>query len=285
MLIKHYANKNRFFIATVIIFTQLLFVLALPAQAHPLEQLEGLKRFNRSSQLLDPQNTAVQLVSSLDIKEVKIGQNVVSQAIELNEKGGEIHNITGGSRSDKVTFSFFQPFQESTLEQRIDLHFDKNSGFIDAVNLRYLLSSAYLSIDLIRDQVLQSAISKYGSPLTMQAVQDVAGKTKRVTINDFSAGITNLSEEARAYFKKLSITRNAKISADKRGIALFQNGFDECYLWPKNNYAEILSLCAFAPGAANANNRGLEFELVNFPIKQVIAEHQIKPAEQLKLSL
>lgn len=263
----------------------LLFVCAL-AHAHPLEQTGGLKRFDKSLRLVDPQNPALLITSSLDIKDIKIGQNVLAKAIELSEQGGEIHTITAGSRSDKVTFSFFQPFQESSVEQRLELHFDKNSGFINSLNLRYFISSAYLSIELIREQVLQSAVEKYGSPLTLQEVQTATGQTKnQVPIADFIKTLQNLTSESHAYFKKMGVTRNAKIVADKQGYALFQNGFDRCYLWTINEYAEILSLCAFAPGAANANNRGLEFKLVNFPIARIIAEHKLNAAEKLKLKL
>lgn len=264
----------------------MLFFVCQFLHAQPLEQTEGLKRFNSSAQLFDPQNRSLALTSSLDIKDVKTGQNVLAKAIELKNRGGEVHNITGGNRSDKVSFSFFQPIEESTLEQRIDLNFDKNSGFIESINLRYLLTSAYLSIELIRAQVLESAIAKYGEPLTLQQVQSASGQNKsQVKIADYIASLNNVPLEAQAYFKKMAVTRNAKISADKQGYALFHSGFDQCYIWSKNNLDEILSFCAFAPGAANANNRGLEFSLVNFQISKVIAEHKVSPAEQLKLTL
>lgn len=286
MLFRHTNNNIGLFISKLAISIYILFGLCLSAQAHPLEQVDGLKRFNKATLLVDPKNPAVVLNSSMDIKNVKIGQNVLAKAIDLTEQGGEIHNITSGNRSDKVTFSFFQPLQESSVEQRIDLNFDKNLGFINAINLRYFISSAYLSIELIREQVLQAAVTKYGPPLTLQEAQTATGQTKNtVKITDFINTLPNLSAEARDYFKKLGVTRNAKISADSQGYGLFQNGFDQCYLWLKNDYTEILSFCAFAPGAANANSRGLEFSLVNFPIAKSIADQQVKAAEQLKLNL
>jgi hypothetical protein len=286
MLFRHISKYLGLFTSKVIVFSQIGFFICSFAQAHPLEQIEGLKRFNKTSKLVDPRNPNLLLTSTLDIKNVKLGQNVLAKSIDLSEQGGEIHNITAGNRSDKVTFSFFQPFQESTLEQRIELNFDKNSGFIDALNLRYFIGSAYLSIELIREQVLQSAVAKYGNPLTLQEVQTATGQANgQVKIADFIESKANLSDETRRYFKKMGVTRNAKITADKQGYALFQNGFDQCYLWPQSNFIEILSLCAFAPGAANASNRGLEFSLINFTIATVISEHKIDAAKQLKLSL
>ena len=209
-----------------------------------------------------------------------------NKAISLSEKGGEIHTITGGSRSDKVTFSFFQPYQESRLEQRIDLYFNKNSGFIHQLNLRYLISSAYLSIEPVRTQVLQTAIAKYGKPLS---IQDVRNRVKQaqgeVKLRHFADAVEDSSEAATAFFKKMSFARNAQISSDNQDYALFPAGFDQCYVWPRDNFNELLTFCGFAPNAANAASRGLEFSLVNFAIAHIITEQQHLNSASSQLTL
>ena len=274
------------------IFRQLgmAMVLALAlgsvSQAHPLEQLEGFKRFNRDATLYSPLAPQQPLLSQLDIKAVKLGQNIVEQVIQLTEQGGELHTVTGGTRSEKATLSFFQPYQDSRLEQRLDLYFNKHSGFIQQINLRYFIASAYLSIEPVKNQVLQAAIAKYGAPLTMQ---DVRQRTKQnqgqVKVSQFVQSLQDTSGATQDYFKKLNISRNALVTKDQQDYALFHTGFDQCYFWPRDNYNEVLSFCSFAPNAANAASRGLEFSLVNFTIADVITELQHKANDTQQLSL
>lgn len=261
-------------------------VMGTIAHAHPLESLRGLKRFDKNLSLVNPLNANQPLQSLLDIKEVRIGDNALAEAIILANDGGEIHTITGGTRSDKVIFSFFQPYQESKLEQRIDLYFNKNSGFINQINSHYSLTSAYLSIEPIRSLVLASAIKKYGQPLTLAQVHQQVGRNNGdINLSEFISSLDPSATSAIAYFNKLNISRQAKLTADNGGFALIHTGFDQCYLWPKLDYREILSFCAFAPNAANAASRGLEFTLVNFPVAEFIAEQASPTIENDQLTL
>jgi hypothetical protein len=279
-------NKTLLFIRGVITLCAVALGFFTQAYAHTLEQTDGLKRFDRQLRLNYPANPAQTLQSELDIKDVKLGQNALNQAISLSEKGGEIHTITGGSRSDKVTFSFFQPYQESRLEQRIDLYFNKNSGFIHQVNLRYLISSAYLSIEPVRAQVLQTAIAKYGKPLSMQDIRDRVKQAKgEIKLRHFAETLQDSSEATVTFFKKMSFARNAQISSDNQDYALFPAGFDQCYVWSRDNFNELLTFCGFAPNAANAASRGLEFSLVNFAIADIITEQQHQSVDAYQLTL
>lgn len=279
-------NKSLLVIRRVITLCIVTLCCLSQANAHPLEQVDGLKRFQRQHSLSNPAAPNQTLQSVLDIKNVKLGQNVLNQAIALSEQGGEIHTITGGTRSDKVSFSFFQPYQESRLEQKLDLYFNKNSGFIHQINLRYVISSAYLSIEPVRVQVLQAAINKYGPPLSMQEVHTRVKQSKgEVKLQKFADALRDTSPATVAYFKKMSISRSAQITPDQQNYALFHSGFDQCYVWPKDNFNELLSFCGFAPKAANAANRGLEFSLVNFALEQIITEQQHQQADSNQLSL
>ena len=279
-------SKALCFIRRLMILGAAFFGLLNQAYAHPLEQTEGLKRFSRQQTLSAPTNPKQTLQSSLDIKEVKLGQNILDKAIALIENGGEIHTITGGTRSEKITVSFFQPYQESRLEQRLELYFNKHSGFIHQLNLRYKISSAYLSIEPVRTQVLEAAIAKYGKPLSMQDVRTLSKQTKgEVKLAKFADALQDNSPAAVTFFKKMSFARNAQISQDNQNLALFPAGFDQCYVWPQDNFNELLTFCAFAPNAANAANRGLEFSLLNFSIAETIIEQEHLNKASTPLSL
>ena len=286
MLIGLVAGKTPSIFRQLSMAMVLALALGSVSQAHPLEQLEGFKRFNRDATLYSPLAPQQPLLSQLDIKAVKLGQNIVEQVIQLIEQGGELHTVTGGTRSEKATLSFFQPYQDSRLEQRLDLYFNKHSGFIQQINLRYFIASAYLSIEPVKNQVLQAAIAKYGAPLTMQ---DVRQRTKQnqgqVKVSQFVQSLQDTSRATQDYFKKLNISRNALVTKDQQDYALFHTGFDQCYFWPRDNYNEVLSFCSFAPNAANAASRGLEFSLVNFSIADVITELQHKANDTQQLSL
>lgn len=271
-------NLNR--LSSYLLLVSLFFIFHSVSLAHPLESSEGLKRFDKNASLIQPVDSKMNLHSLFDIKDSRIGDNILAQAIELAEMGGDIHTITGGTRSDKVIFSFFQPYRESKLEQSIELSFNKTTGFITQINSLYHLSSAYLSLEPIREQVFQAAISKYGAPLVMADLQAKTGMAKnKISLGDFIARLDAAKSGAIAYFNKMNISRSAKFSADDKGYALMHTGFDQCYLWPNESFSEILTFCGFAPKAANAASRGLEFSLHNFPLAEFINE-QAKPSSE-----
>ena len=124
-------------------------------QSHPFETLRGLERFNKTNVL--PLNDAAQTIDTvLSIKDVKIGDNVLQQAINLDDKGGQLGNIRGGSVSNKIKFSFYQPYENTRLEQKVELYFDKHNGFIQQITATYYLQDAYMSIAPIHAQTLSA---------------------------------------------------------------------------------------------------------------------------------
>jgi hypothetical protein len=258
-----------------------IFAVSLSVNAHELEQLRGLKHFNKSDELDNR--------SALEIKDVYIGDNALAKAITLFDMGGKIHNVTGGSRSEKVRFSFFQPYQDSRLEQTLELRFNKDNGFVEQLNSTYRIKSAYLDISPIREKVLQAAIDKYGPPLTIAEVRDMSGQQKgEVDLKHFINQLApqdGVKEQVLEYFAKRNISKNAKFTASNNGHAQMHTGFDQCFLWQRNNFVEILSFCAFAPNEANASNRGVELSLQNFAVAQQIAERKSTETKQEPLSI
>lgn len=251
------------------------------AAEHSLEQQKGLKRFDK--------NAVLGSQSNLEIKDVYVGDNVLAKSISLVEGGGKIHNITGGSRSSKVKISFFQPYQESRLEQLLELKFNKENGFIEQISSIYKIDSAYLDLNPVREKVIAAAIKKYGEPMSLRDIQQITGQVaSEISVSRFidsfkvSKGNTEL---AKMYFKKRDISRNSKFTASKEGWAIMQSGFDLCYLWQINDFAEILSLCAFDPREANASNRGVELNLHNFSVQLRISEQKDLPAKDDPLSI
>lgn len=246
-----------------------------PPQTHPFETLRGLERFNKSSTLAmhDVTQTPDAL---LEIKGIKIGDNVLQQAINLEEQGGQLGRIRGGSRSDKIKFSFYQPYEDSRLEQKVELYFDKYNGFIKQVTASYFLQDAYLSIVPIREQSLSVAIDKFGTPMTMQQVYDFSGQKngevkferfiKRLQSND------QIHPLALEYFQKRNISRSSKWVKGEQDYALMHSGFDRCYLWHTNTFQQILTFCFFDKTSANPNTRGIELDLHDFPTSQQITE-------------
>jgi hypothetical protein len=260
-----------------------IFALSLSVDAHELENLRGLKHLNKSDELGSR--------STLEIKDIYIGDNALAQAISLFDRGGKIHNVSGGSRSEKVRFSFFQPYQDSQLEQSLELKFNKDNGFVERLNSTYKIKSAYLPISPIREKVLQAAIAKYGPPLSIVEVRKMSEQQKgEVSLRRFIAKLSSrdeVKEQVLAYFAKGNISKNARFTGAKDGYAELHTGFDRCFLWPRNNFVEILSFCAFAPNAANAANRGVELSLQNFAVAQQIIQRKSndKPQEPLSISL
>jgi hypothetical protein len=240
------------------------------AAEHPLELQKGLKRFDKQSVLGS--------LSNLDIKDVHLGDNVLAKSISLIDAGGEIHNITGGSRSNKIKISFFQPYQQSRLEQLLELKFNKKNGFIEQISSTYSIDSAYLDLSPVREKVLVAAIKKYGEPLTLAEIQQISGQIKpEISVSRFIDTFNPkqaVAESVKSYFSKRNISKNSKFTSATDGRAIMHTGFDLCYLWQLNDFEEILSLCAFDSKEANASNRGVELSLHNFGLRQVIAQHK-----------
>lgn len=251
------------------------------AAEHALELQKGLKRFDKQ--------TVLGSQSSLDIKDVFIGDNVLAKTILLVDKGGEIHNITGGSVSSMVKVSFFQPYMESRLEQLIELKFNKKNGFIEQISSTYRIDSAYLDLSLVREKVLVAAIKKYGEPLSLSDIQQITERqTPEINVSSFIDKLKPnqyVAELVKMYFSKHDISRNSKFTSDTEGRAIMHTGFDLCYLWERDNFAEILSLCAFDPREANASNRGVELNLHDFSVQQRITEQKKSSVKYDPLSI
>tara|TARA_R110000868_G_scaffold403714_1_gene681221 strand:- start:809 stop:1687 length:879 start_codon:yes stop_codon:yes gene_type:complete len=241
--------------------------------SHPFEALRGLERFNKSSSLsLD--NTSQAADTLLSIKGVKIGDNVLLQAIKLAEQGGQLGRIRGGTRSEKIKFNFSQPYENTRLEQKVELYFDKYNGFIQQVTATYVLQNAYLSIVPIREQTLNAAVAKFGSPMTMQQAYDLSGQLNgEIEFDKFIQGIqSQLHPLGLEYFQKRNISRSSKWVKGDQDYALMHSGFDRCYLWHANAFNQILTLCFFDDTSANPNSRGIELDLHDFPVSQQIKE-------------
>jgi hypothetical protein len=255
------------------------------AQTHPFEELRGLERFDVSS-ILKPDNGTSKNDTQLSIKGVHIGDNVLHQAIQLAEQGGELGRIRGGTRSNKIKLSFYQPYENTRLEQKVELYFDKHNGFTQQVSATYLLQDAYTSINPIREQTLAAAVAKFGAPMTMQQAYDMSGlKNGDIALDIFIGTLKNqLHPMALAYLQSRNISRSTKWVRGEQDYALLQSGFNRCYLWQTNTFEQILTFCFFDKTGANPNSRGVELNLHNFPIEQKIKElgnPQTKPAISL----
>jgi hypothetical protein len=267
-------------------------VLASPlawsqTQSHSFETLRGLERFNKSSSL-SLNDTGQTVDTELSIKGVKIGDNVLQQAINLDEQGGRLNNIRGGTVSDKIKFSFYQPYENTRLEQKVELYYDKHNGFIQQITGTYYLQDAYMSITPIRQQTFSAAVEKFGPPLTMQQVYDLSEEKKGdIPLDKF---INNLQGKSQLhalgleYFQKRNISRSSKWVNGTEDYALMHSGFDRCYLWQTNAFSQILTFCYFDETGANPDSRGVEFDLHNFPVSQQIIELG-NPHKKLDISL
>ncbi|MFQ3190747.1 MAG: hypothetical protein ACI936_001882 [Paraglaciecola sp.] len=280
----------------VVLVSSLMAVLATPlawaqSQSHPFETLRGLERFNKSNSLslsLSLDDTSQAMDTVLSIKGVKIGDNVLQQAISLNKKGGQLGNIRGGTVSDKIKFSFYQPYENSRLEQKVELYFDKHNGFIQQITGTYYLQDAYMSITPIREQTLSAAVDKLGPPLTMQQAHDLSGqKDGDIPLDIFINGLQEQNQMhpmGLEYFEKRNISRSSKWVKGQQNYALMHSGFDRCYLWQTNSFNQILTFCYFDEAGANPDSRGVEFDLHNFPVSQQIKELG-NPHTKLDISL
>ncbi|MFT2092456.1 hypothetical protein [Paraglaciecola sp. 2405UD69-4] len=242
------------------------------AAVHPFENLSGLKRFDKSATL--PQQ-ASKLTNQFDIKGVKVGDNVLAQAIQLDAQGGELGRIRGGYRSDKIQFDFTQAYKDTSLNQKLALYFNKDSGFINRINIKYLLKDSYFDIAPIKQQTFNAAVLKYGAPLTMDDAYSMSKQKGNLSLERFINGLlenNTVSPTALAYLREKNISRSAKLVKDEEGYALMHTGFDRCYLWQKDTFNQVLSFCFFDKSGANVNGRGIELDLYNFEIADLIAE-------------
>jgi len=265
-------------------FTAVSSAFAVPGVLHPLEQETGLKRFDKNVSLGNGQHSQ----SQQDIKGVHIGDNVLAQAINLYDQGAKLHHIAGSSRSDKARLSFYQPYQNSRLEQQLELHFNKFNGFITRVDSTYKIESAYLPIGPILQNVLQSAVAKYGEPLHLSQISQMAKYAKSpVPLRIFIRNLQphpEVDKLVKDYFNNLNISRSAAFISGDGERAILRTGFNRCYFWQQDDFTEILSLCSFSPNAANAENRGVELSLINFAVQQNVADTE-KLKSELSLSL
>jgi hypothetical protein len=254
-----------------------LSISAVYAETKSLEQTRGLKRFDK--------NELLGANSLFDIRGVRIGDNVLAKASELQLQGGKVHYISKGSRSRRVQISFYQPFLNTRLDQEVQLEFNRDNGFIHTILVSYKLDSAYADIKPIYQQVFDKALTKYGEPLSLKDVQGLAKSNKsRVRLEQFNqkfAPASAVSEEIKAYFSQLIITSKDGFVADEENRALLHSGFNECYLWHKNQFSEILTLCVFGKNSGNMKAQGIEVKLLDFStavkIKNYVREAKETP--------
>jgi hypothetical protein len=256
-------------LATPVLWAQSL------TQSHPFETLRGLERFQKLN-ILPLNNTDQTADTLLSIKAVAIGDNVLQQAINLAEQGGQLGRIRGGTRSNKIKFSFYQPYENTQLEQKVELYFDKHNGFIQQVTSTYFLQDAYMSIAPIREQTLGAVVEKFGPPLTMQQAYDLSGQQEgEIKLDEFVKGLQSknkLHALGLEYFKKRNVSRSSKWVKGEQDYALMHSGFDRCYLWQTDTFSQVLTFCFFDETGANINSRGVELDLHNFPVSQQIKE-------------
>ena len=262
----------------------LLFVLfagLTAAQSVDPTQVPGLKRF-------DP-NRNLGMTSDFDIRSIKVGDNVMSTVANLTQQGGRLHYISGGIRSRQLEISFLQPYQDSQLEQRIEVEFDKDKGFVDQVQLTYLIKSAYLSISPVYEKVVAQALQKYGTPLTLEQVRAVA-KTSEVQVRlaDFIDGLPKndtVGDAVKEYLSDKIVTRKTHFKGDEQGNALLITGFKQCYFWQTQDFTEWLSLCAFQPGSGNMKGQGVTLTLRNFMVAHQIEHYSVDDNQGIDIEL
>lgn len=230
------------------------------AKTESLEQNPGLKRFDKNEQL--------GAKSQFDIRDVYIGDNVLAKAIEFQLQGGQVHYISKGNRSRRVKISFYQPLMDTRLDQQFQLEFNRDNGFIHSILVTYKLDSAYADITPIYQKVLEKALLKYGEPLSFTDVQSFANSSEsRVRLERLVQTIApapEVSKDVKAYFSEKIITPKTGFVADQSNRALLQSGFNECYLWQKSEFTEILTLCAFGKKSGNTKAQGIELKLLDF---------------------
>ncbi|MFA3789749.1 hypothetical protein AB6T38_01375 [Aliiglaciecola sp. SL4] len=239
------------------------------------KNLSSLTRFDASLNL--------NMRSQMDIRDVKIGDNVLGQTLNLINKNGEVQYISGGNRSDKVDIVFKQPYLESELLQNLSLLFDKDLGFVHQISLTYRIASRYLDILPVYNKTVEQAIVKYGEPMSFKQVQDMTqDKDDEVRLSAFVNKLTDKGETAelvKDYFDYLQVTPKTHFVETEQGHALLLTGFRQCYFWPVDDFEEVLSLCSFQPSSGNMKGQGVTLTLRNFAIQNKIANFEIQKAQ------
>jgi hypothetical protein len=273
----------------LLLASSMLFSCFAQATPHDFEHLSGLKRFDKTSLFIHPNRSESDGDSGFNIKEVKIADNVLKQAIQLAEQGGVLGRIRGGAASDKIKVSFFQPYINSRLEQRLELYFNKDNGFINQLSATYFLQDSYADMSVLREQTFSAAVGKYGPPISMQQVLKISGQTKNeVKLKTFIKGLSAQDKpnlHAIAYFEQRNISKSTEFIADPDQYALLFTGFDRCYFWEVAQFTEILSFCYFDQTGANAGSRGIELQLSNLGLSGLIEQGavQSKASSVIKL--
>lgn len=225
-------------------------------------------------------NPAVQLghASSMDIRGVKVGSNVADKASELIALGGELQHISGGNVSTNAKLTFRQAYQDSELVQNLELHFDKQYGFVNEIELTYKIASRYVDIRPVYQKTIDQAIAKYGEPLSIQQVKQLSNSSRsEPRLSELVDNLTTapeLSEQVKNYLSAKIVTSRTRFKDDKKGRALLLSGFTQCYFWPQNQFAELLSLCAFQPSSGNMKGQGITLSLIDFAVREHITHFQ-----------
>lgn len=227
--------------------------------------------------------------SEFEVRDVFVGELILSEVNQLKSLGGKVHYIAGGNRSGRVKVSFFQPYKETQLEQLLLLNFNKDNGFVSNVNLTYSLKSRYSEIAPVYQSVLAQAIKKYGDPMSFADVSTIVDSTKtEIRLADFIGKFDanpQVEAQIRAYFQDKLVTPRTHFSDNGQGIALLKFGFRQCYFWPKQAFAEVLSLCSFQPNSGNRSGQGITIALVNFLVQSDIANFRSTSADEIEIEL
>ncbi|MBU2879953.1 MULTISPECIES: hypothetical protein [Aliiglaciecola] len=236
------------------------------------KNLSSLTRFDS--------NLNLNVHSQMDLRDVRIGDNVLGQALNLINKNGEVQYISGGNRSEKVDIIFRQAYLESELLQTLSLLFDKDLGFVNQVSLTYRIASRYLDILPVYNKTVDQAIIKYGQPMSFKQVQEMTqDKGDKVRLSAFVAKLPHKAEIAdliKGYFKYLQVTPKTHFVETDTGHALLLTGFRQCYFWPLNEFEELLSLCSFQPSSGNMKGQGITLTLRNFAIQNKIEHFELE---------
>ncbi|MCV2883095.1 hypothetical protein OE749_00100 [Aestuariibacter sp. AA17] len=237
-----------------------------------VKSLPGLKRFSTENQL--------GFTSHFQVREIAVGDNVMTGVMALHAQGGEVQYISGGSRSRKVETLFFQPYQDSQLVQRVTLHFDTDKGFVTSSEVNYAFASAYLSIEPIKHSVFTKLVQRYGEPDKFDTYQ----RRFSIAPNRFGAlSVSKVGEAVAAtipmrqtqqrvnqFFKGLDITRQSGFYRDEQGYALLKSGFRECFIWSAESPTNWMLLCAMSSKSGNRNTQGVDLIVQDFAVFDAI---------------
>lgn len=254
---------------TVCLTTMSTFIRAQD-NPQPLSSMHSLERFNADLQL--------QYVSKMDIRGVNVGSNVREQTNLLTGQGAELQHISGGKVSTKVELKFRQAYQDSELVQNLALHFDKQYGFVNEIELTYKIASRYLDIRPVYQKTIEQAIAKYGEPLSLEQIRQLSdSRRSEPRLSELVENLNTapeLREEIIGYFSNKMVTSRTRFKDDGNGRALLLSGFTQCYFWSQNQFAELLSLCAFQPSSGNMKGQGITLSLIDFAVREQIVHFQ-----------